>query len=1108
MQDDERKETSAAEMDYAVNDDVTRMVDDSGNLGRDRKLSGPLEERPLNTVRTGDGLGPAYRTNERSKLHGLGLQIAESEGNDGHTNGHWETNVQSAENVKGKRLNGDPELGSSDPMVLLSESHDDHVVKTDAGYDIDPAATTDQRTTGKIEDYTTAPEERPKSKSNSPSEPIPSLSPRRDKDGVLKLSAAKIQELTSSPESLRLRRIPSERDRSRTVALPPSISPLFFPPGNALSHENLTNGMNGVVRGDRDLDIDPHKRRKSGGGKDIRLEQPPEFLELNCPTPADRKRQHQTRTVSTPSSSGRRQSSPGAAGRQVHSWSSRSKTEHRNAPNHLRLETGKGSQIRSSAADPPNPPSPNPMSIPLPPFSIPTYLQLELSSERPSPLYIHQPVTKDFPYESSQVKLERLLNFLLLPPALEKVLWFGTLACLDSWLHSFTILPLRFGKAIFILLQSWAVNLSLEAQEISSFVVKGIGRMWRRRRSRSTGKDSVKPTPLTAPTSPSVNTKGSEHDSKNHLENGRRRHHIATRQHRRTKSIPSALLPDDKADILKGLLMIFTCIILMYFDASRVYHWIRGQAAIKLYVIYNVLEVGDRLFSAIGQDVLECLFSREALERKPDGRSKVMRPFWLFILALIYSVIHATALFYQVMTLNVAVNSYSNALITLLLSNQFVEIKSTVFKKFEKENLFQLTCADVVERFQLWLMLLIIASRNFVETGGFNFGSPLTMLAKTSPSPSTNSTPPSVPPRTTASILPKSFTLFPSSIFSSLSSVNSFLPTIGHVLGPFLVVLGSEMLVDWLKHAYINKFNNYRPAMYGRFLDILAKDYYTNAFADQNLNRRLGLPIIPISCLFIRVSIQTYQMFLTAWLPPAPSSFPPSNTTSLSSIHSYYSASASPSPSPVASTLSQYLPPPLPTSLAQISTFFHSAISHAMPSPASFVPIFTVILVLLLYVTLLLAKLVLGMVLLSYSRARYKSMKLREREVYSFAPSAAPSTTHATSSHNQQSFTAPIPQSHAVSHADDNANNAAGNVNVDNFVVAGSKRFGGWGAVEVDDEKRAWIYADDPDGLRAMREREERAKAPSRTGGKGGKASAGDGIEGVRRYEMVAKRIW
>lgn len=48
---------------------------------------------------------------------------------------------------------------------------------------------------------------------------------------------------------------------------------------------------------------------------------------------------------------------------------------------------------------------------------------------------------------------------------------------------------------------------------------------------------------------------------------------------------------------------------------------------------------------------------------------------------------------YQLISLNVAVNSYDHALLTLLVSNQFVEIKGSVFKKFEKDSLFQITCA-------------------------------------------------------------------------------------------------------------------------------------------------------------------------------------------------------------------------------------------------------------------------------------------------------------------------------------------------------------------------------------------------------------------------------
>lgn len=50
-----------------------------------------------------------------------------------------------------------------------------------------------------------------------------------------------------------------------------------------------------------------------------------------------------------------------------------------------------------------------------------------------------------------------------------------------------------------------------------------------------------------------------------------------------------------------------------------------------------------------------------------------------FLLALSYVYGHTLVLFYQVMSLNVAINSYNNALLTLLISNQFVEIKVMKF---------------------------------------------------------------------------------------------------------------------------------------------------------------------------------------------------------------------------------------------------------------------------------------------------------------------------------------------------------------------------------------------------------------------------------------------
>ncbi|CAG8909599.1 unnamed protein product [Penicillium egyptiacum] len=883
-----------------------------------------------------------------------------------------------------------------------------------------------------------------------------------DKEKVMKLSPEKIQALTSSPESIPYRPVGPETNNGRRVvsdnvhgnaslAQPEVPEPVLQSLGEKPSPADVLPKLRPtkeVLLGDASAPASPAFPRNT---------QNPPFR--NRPQPA--------RTVSTPGSTRRQLPFTPSNDRLTQTWASRSKQDRPALDREFKSHLIASPQIIESPMS-----SPLPSSIPLPPVSLPTYLQLELASGRPSPLYIHRDAANDFPYESSRVKIERLMNFIMLAPMLEQVLCFGSLACLDAWLYSFTIMPLRFIKAVYILGESWVMNLGAEIRFIWKFVLNGIGRVWRRRNHnlkedqcgrRESESDATPHLPPGSSMGPDV-APADRDRRQSHAEAPRRKHRFSEPRkyhHRRKKSMPSALLPDDKADILTGLLMIATCCVLMYFDASRMYHWIRGQAAIKLYVIYNVLEVSDRLLAAIGQDVLECLFSREALERRPDGRSKIIRPFWLFLVALVYTVSHALSLFYQVMTLNVAVNSYSNALITLLLSNQFVEIKSTVFRKFEKENLFQLTCADVVERFQLWLMLTIIASRNIVETGAFNFVGNLG-LGTSFPGQSstiTNSTPLSTPPRTASSILPQAFTLFPSSILSSFNSVNSFIPTLAQVLGPFLVVLGSEMLVDWLKHAYINKFNNNRPAIYSRFLDVLAKDYYTNAFGEQNLTRRIGLPVIPLSCLFFRVSVQTYQMFLAALLPQHPSSTA-NGATSLTSIHNNYG------PSPIPSAPPLTLATLLPASAAHVSAFFRTLLENAIPSPAQSVHIFTGILLLTGFIVLLILKLLLGMVLLAFARSRYRTMKGRESE-------------RRQCSNNQSGTESGAPRSR-------------------DFYVEGSQRVGGWGVVEVGDEKRRLIYADDPDGLRRLKEKEEKDKS------KDGEFN----VDHVQRYEMIAKKIW
>ncbi|KAF5664472.1 hypothetical protein FHETE_7063 [Fusarium heterosporum] len=859
---------------------------------------------------------------------------------------------------------------------------------------------------------------------------------------VRRLSASEMQRLTNSPDSLPVAPAPQRRSidqdsashlldqreaiRQSTMRLEQAQQSLEAFPSlqpNSVAVEARANGGVGLGLA-RDFQMD-FQRRPSPGART--LSTPP------------------TTRVSAGDSSGtsspRRYSSFNLTGR----------------PSlHLNLDgTGGTSPVLSARPGPATaipvtdssslrPPSPIPPIIPLPPMSLPTHLQLELAAQRPSPLYIHQSHAYDIPYESSAAKFERLKNVLFLPPFLERTLNFGALACLDAWLYNFTILPMRFTLALGVLVRWWAYLVLKEVRWLVDYVWYGLGRLWRRGRvSRPATTDDTSDETRSRSESRSrgrsedTNENNELKDLKKQLNahfkplQPRSQPRSGAFRHRRTKSMPSNLSAFHKADLLQGAVIICSSMALMTLDASRMYHFIRAQSAIKLYVIYNILEVGDRLLSALGQDILECLFSTETLSRNASGRSKVLLPMGMFLLALAYCCLHSIALYYQVITLNVAVNSYSNALLTLLLSNQFVEIKSTVFKRFEKDNLFQLTCADIVERFQLWIMLLIIGMRNIIEVGG------LSIPGAGSESQFDDSSAPLHNP----SILPHSFTVLPSWLMS------------GEVLSPFLIVIGSEMLVDATKHAYLAKFNNIKPAFYSRILDILCKDYYTNAFMTPSLTKRLGLAVIPLSCLFIRASIQTYHMLLSTHLP-MPLPIPESTQTSLTE------ESATPSSPAMIAALNRF-DSLIRDSLGRATYGYpygsplNSRPWYSWTSDDCIAAVTMVVVFFIAFLVLLILKLLLGMLLLKYSRNRYARMKRSEHQ------GRAP----------------------------------------ESFDTTGARRVGSFGQVEVGEDRQRWIHADRNEGLKG-------GKGPGKRNDKTTEKTKKDDLEKVSRYEMVAKRIW
>lgn len=265
--------------------------------------------------------------------------------------------------------------------------------------------------------------------------------------------------------------------------------------------------------------------------------------------------------------------------------------------------------------------------------------------------------------------------------------------------------------------------------------------------------------------------------------------------------------------------LMFVTIMFSTADTSKIYHTIRAQSSIKLYVMFGVLEVSDKLLATVGQDLLNFLFSEDPADAvKSPGR--LIRYCVFYAASFVYLSLHTVVLVYQTIALNVAANSYSNSLVTLLLSNQFAEIKGSVFKRLDREGLFQMGCADIVERFQLMIQLGVIALRNMVQIGAN----------------------------------PQHSGLLPS---ATIHGVNKWF---GVVLGPTAIVIGSELLVDWVKHSYVTKFNKVRPRIYTKYRDILSQDVIDNfrtqvsSDSPDRIQQRLGVPLPALFVLFAVMS--------------------------------------------------------------------------------------------------------------------------------------------------------------------------------------------------------------------------------------------------------------
>lgn len=165
-------------------------------------------------------------------------------------------------------------------------------------------------------------------------------------------------------------------------------------------------------------------------------------------------------------------------------------------------------------------------------------------------------------------------------------------------------------------------------------------------------------------------------------------------------------------DLMRGSLLLIGYKVLHLINMGTLYHYIRGQTTIKLYVLTAMLEVFAKLFGSFGQDAFDSLFSQ--VRTQPFSFNLIVA----YVIVAIYVIMHSSIYFAHIATLTVAMNSAEQALVTLLVLNNFAEVKSFVFKKFDRGSLFQLSCGDITERFQLMLFLLLIMGASMAQAGG------------------------------------------------------------------------------------------------------------------------------------------------------------------------------------------------------------------------------------------------------------------------------------------------------------------------------------------------------------------------------------------------------
>eukprot|EP00873_Tetraselmis_striata_P011616 jgi/Tetstr1/431880/TSEL_021370.t1 len=225
------------------------------------------------------------------------------------------------------------------------------------------------------------------------------------------------------------------------------------------------------------------------------------------------------------------------------------------------------------------------------------------------------------------------------------------------------------------------------------------------------------------------------------------------------------LRSDQLYDILFTAIFAFAALVVSSLNAGVIYFWMKdlSQEFIKLSVIFTAMEICDKILTSFGVSALHSLCCSCTQYAAGGPGAPGLNVAVDTLVAAIITTAHAVALMSEAIAFSVAMNSRRTTLMALVISFNFVEVKGTVFKKFDPNKLMTIVYQDIVERFHMVILMLFV-------------------------------------------------------IIEDMDTSDSWGALNGQLMLQVGVILASELVADITKHAVVGKFNVIRPGVYREYM--------------------------------------------------------------------------------------------------------------------------------------------------------------------------------------------------------------------------------------------------------------------------------------------------